>query len=57
MEWSPPSTTGKAPELYTCDTALEIWSKVFSMLPGMVKTSPTSAIVTCSRRSTPSSKL
>ena len=33
----------------------EIWSKLFSRLPGMVKTSPASHSVICSRRSTPSS--
>ena len=31
-----------------------IWSKLFSRLAGMVKTSPTSHSVICSRRSTPS---
>jgi len=36
---------------------LEIWSNVFSMSPGMVKTSPRSARVTDSRRSTPNSEL
>ena len=46
-----------APDDVTCATAREIWSKVFSMLAGIVNTSPASHSVICSRRSTPSSKL
>mmetsp|Transcript_29504 Transcript_29504/g.73056 ORF Transcript_29504/g.73056 Transcript_29504/m.73056 type:complete len:253 (+) Transcript_29504:2061-2819(+) len=53
MEWSPPRMSGKEPEENTWPTALEIWSKDFSMLAGMVNTSPASHSVICSRRSMP----
>ena len=55
IEWSPPSISGTAPEEAICATPRVIWSKLFSRLPGMVKTSPASHSVICSRRSTPSS--
>jgi hypothetical protein len=44
---------GSAPEEATWETARLIWSKVFSILAGIVKTSPTSHSVICSRRSMP----
>ena len=53
IEWSPPRITGNAPEENTCATARDVWSKVFSRLAGMVKVSPASHSVICSRRSTP----
>ncbi len=53
MEWSPPMMIGMEPDEKTCATARLIWSKVFSMLPGMVKMSPASQSDICSRRSTP----
>ena len=42
IEWSPPRMTGKEPDAATCATAFEIWSNVFSMFAGIVKTSPAS---------------
>jgi hypothetical protein len=53
IEWSPPSIKGNAPDENTCATPREIWSKLFSRSAGMVKTSPASHRVICSRRSTP----
>ena len=53
IEWSPPIMIGSEPEEKTWETAREIWSKLFSILAGMVKTSPASHSVICSRRSTP----
>ena len=53
IEWSPPIMIGSAPDEATWETARLIWSKVFSILAGMVKTSPTSHRVICSRRSMP----
>ena len=53
IEWSPPRMSGNEPLAATCATAFEIWSNVFSMLAGIVKTSPASHSVICSRRSTP----
>ena len=44
---------GKEPDAAMCAIAFEIWSKVFSMFAGIVKTSPASHSVICSRRSTP----
>ena len=44
---------GVEPDENTCAQARLIWSKVFSMLPGMVKMSPASHSVICSRRSMP----
>jgi hypothetical protein len=52
MEWSPPIMIGRRARLNTWLTARLIWSKLFSMLAGMVKTSPASQSVICSRRST-----
>ena len=49
IEWSPPRMRNE-PLAATCATAFEIWSNVFSMLAGMVKTSPASHSVICSRR-------
>ena len=57
MEWSPPMMNGIEPDAATCATAFEIWSNVFSMFAGIVKMSPASQRVICSRRSTPISKL
>ena len=42
IEWSPPRMMGKEPDAATCATAFEIWSNVFSMFAGIVKTSPAS---------------
>ncbi len=53
IEWSPPTMIGVEPEEKTWETARLIWSKVFSMLPGMVKMSPASQSDICSRRSIP----
>ena len=51
MEWSPPMMIGIEPDENTWLTARLIWSKVFSMLAGMVKMSPASQRLICSRRS------
>ena len=53
IEWSPPRMIGRAPLEKTWATARLIWSKLFSMLAGIVKMSPASQRVICSRRSTP----
>ena len=53
IEWSPPTMIGSEPEEKTWATPRLIWSKLFSMLAGMVKTSPASQSVICSRRSMP----
>ena len=44
---------GNDPDANTWPTALEIWSKLFSMFAGIVNTSPASHSVICSRKSMP----
>lgn len=44
---------GIEPEAAMYATAFEIWSNDFSRFAGIVKTSPASQSVICSRRSTP----
>jgi hypothetical protein len=49
--------TGMVPVLAMCATAFEIWSKLFSMLAGMVKTSPMSQrVYRCGREEKESKK-